>query len=103
DRGESGLPGRRFLRRMEGRSRLVHLHLWPEGSPAIRRHLAFRDWLRANPDRAAEYGAHKLSLAARPGKDRRDYVADKDAFVRLAEAVALVWAASHDSQRLRRR
>ncbi|MCK0168906.1 GrpB family protein [Jannaschia sp. S6380] len=103
DRGESGLPGRRFLRLMDGPRRLVHLHLWPEGAPAIHRHLAFRDWLRAFPDRAAAYGAHKLALAARPGRTRADYVADKDAFVRAAEAEALDWAATHDSHRLRRR
>lgn len=103
DRGESGLPGRRFLRLMDGPRRLVHLHVVGEGSRHAARQLAFRDWLRAHPDRAADYGAHKLALAARPGKTRADYVADKDAFVRAAEAEALRWAAGQDSHRLRRR
>lgn len=101
-RGFSGVPGRVFLRRMDGRRRLAHLHLYAAGDPGIARHLALRDWLRARPDRAAAYGALKLRLAAEPGQTRAGYVADKDPWVRAEEARALEWAA-HDSQRLRRR
>ncbi|MEL7184451.1 MAG: GrpB family protein [Pseudomonadota bacterium] len=90
-RGENGIPGRLFLRKMAGDVRLVHLHAYVLGSRHITRHLAFRGWLRAHPDGAAEYGAHKLALAARPGKTRADYVADKDTMVRRLEALAVRW------------
>jgi GrpB-like predicted nucleotidyltransferase (UPF0157 family) len=106
-RGEAGIPGRLFLRLVRDGRRLVHLHLYAQGSQQRLRHLAFRDWLRAHPDRAAAYGAHKLALAARPGRTRADYVADKGDWVRAGEAEALAWAArcgaGHDSHRLRRR
>ncbi len=101
-RGFAGLPGRVFLRRMEGRRRLAHLHLYAAGDPNVGRHLAFRGWLRARPDRAAAYGALKLELAARPGQTRAGYVEGKASWVRAEEARALGWAAQ-DSQRLRRR
>ena len=96
-----------FLRLMAGDRRLVHLHVHADGARHVRRHLAFRDWLRAHPAEAAAYGAHKLALAARSGTTRADYVADKDAFVRAAEARALAWddagRPGQDSHRLRRR
>lgn len=103
-RGENGTPGRMFLRLIQGDVRVFHLHLYRDGAPDIERHLVFRDWLRAYPDRVAAYGAHKMELAARLGKTRADYVADKDAFVRTEEARALDWWRNlQDSQRLRRR
>ncbi len=103
-RGENGIPGRMFLRLMAGDVRVFHLHLYGPGAPHIVRHLAFRDWLRAHPARAAAYGALKMALAARVGKMRADYVADKDAFVRAEEARALAWWNSRqDNQRFRRR
>ncbi|WP_309071883.1 dephospho-CoA kinase [Arthrobacter sp.] len=39
--------------------RAVNLHVRVEGSPGWQYALAFRDWLRANPDMAAAYAAEK--------------------------------------------
>ena len=48
----------------DGYPRRVHVHVCQAGSEWERRHLAFRDALRDNPDAAAEYAALKRRLAA---------------------------------------
>jgi GrpB-like predicted nucleotidyltransferase (UPF0157 family) len=78
-RGENGLPGRHYFVRGEPRSR--HLHLVELGGAHWRRHLAFRDALRARPALAAGYAALKHDLAARHASDREAYTNAKTAFV----------------------
>lgn len=86
-KGAYGIEGRWYFRRddADGR-RLIHLHVFVVGSPHIERHLAFRDYLRAHPDRAAAYGALKRRLARAP-----DYQQAKAGFVGELEAEALAW------------
>ena len=79
-RGENGVPGRHYFVRGEPRSR--HLHLVELGGAHWRRHLAFRDALRARPALAAEYAALKHGLAARHANDREAYTDSKTAFVK---------------------
>ena len=55
----------------------INLHTFTEGSPEIRRMLAFRDRLRSHPEELAEYEATKRALAGRtlgvrPGLRRRE-------------------------------
>lgn len=81
-RGENGVPGRDYfvLDDAAGR-RLHHLHLVEDGGSLWTAHLAFRDFLRSHPDRAAEYAALKRSLAARHPTDRLAYTDGKATFV----------------------
>jgi GrpB-like predicted nucleotidyltransferase (UPF0157 family) len=51
------------------------------GSPALARHLALRDRLRADPEAAGAYADLKRSLAARFGDDRAAYTDAKSAFI----------------------
>lgn len=89
--GEYGIPGRRYYRK-GGDERTHQIHLFAEESAAdISRHLAVRDYLRAHPAEAAEYGALKRSLAARFPEDIEGYCDGKDAFVRALEERALSW------------
>jgi GrpB-like predicted nucleotidyltransferase (UPF0157 family) len=66
------------------------LHLTEPGSALWRERIAFRDALRADPTRAAEYATLKRRLAARHGDDSAAYTAGKREFVgRALERVGL--------------
>lgn len=61
--------------------RTHHLHLVPTGSPRFRSELAFRDYLRAHPDVAAEYLTLKRKLATEFEHDREGYTQAKADFI----------------------
>lgn len=65
-----------------------HIHIVQQGSAEEWRPLAFRDYLRAHPAVAREYGELKRALAARFALNRRGYVSAKTAFIRAVEAKA---------------
>jgi GrpB-like predicted nucleotidyltransferase (UPF0157 family) len=55
----------------------------------LKRHLAFRDFLRAHPEWAARLSELKRSLCEQHGDDRDAYMAGKDALVREITALAM--------------
>lgn len=59
--------------------------------PAIHRHLAFCDYLRAHPDEAKHYGDVKAEVAKRFPYDSGGYVKGKDSLAKALEQKALVW------------
>jgi GrpB-like predicted nucleotidyltransferase (UPF0157 family)/SAM-dependent methyltransferase len=78
--GDLGVPGRAAFDYPPGERR-HHLYVCPASSPALRRHLQFRDRLRADPGLAAEYGELKQRLATEYGHDRDGYTEAKSAFI----------------------
>lgn len=91
--GEYGIAGRRFCTRNDaddGR-RVVNAHFYAEGDPEIERHVAFRDYLRANPDVARQYETLKTELAARYRDDVAAYADAKTPWIRSIEPTALAY------------
>lgn len=89
--GELGLPGRRYCTKTDpvtGR-RLTQFHCYVEGSPEITRHLAFRDYLRENPDIAAAYDREKAHCQSLNPDDSHAYGDCKEAWIKKIEAEAL--------------
>lgn len=90
--GEFGIPGRRYFRKNAADGVRTHqLHAFAVGSPAARRHLDFRDYLRAFPAVAAQYAALKQGLVERYGNDMRAYSDGKTEFIRAVERRAAAW------------
>jgi GrpB-like predicted nucleotidyltransferase (UPF0157 family) len=58
-----------------------HLYVCPPCSAEFRRHIAFRDYLRARPKDAKIYGDLKIALAERFRDDRSAYNTAKGEFV----------------------
>lgn len=87
-RGELGIPGRRYFPK-GGDRRTHHLHAFASGDIGLFRHLAFRDYLRAHPEVAQDYGRLKKSIARSCGNDASRYCDGKDAFVKQLEAAAM--------------
>jgi GrpB-like predicted nucleotidyltransferase (UPF0157 family) len=87
--GDLGVSGREAFARADdvprdGSGRIWlshHLYVCATDSPELRRHLAFRDWLRTNAGAADRYGSLKLRLAAAYRFDRDRYTAAKTAFI----------------------
>jgi GrpB-like predicted nucleotidyltransferase (UPF0157 family) len=78
---EEGIDDLPYLAKPPVPPRSFHIHVAEAGSFNERRHLAFRDWLRAHPEDAAAYEAHKHELAARAWDDTQDYADAKTDFV----------------------
>ena len=89
--GEFGIPGRRYYRRDDpGGTRTHQVHAFEVGVPNVTRHIAFRDYMRAHPLVAEEYGALKERLANAHPNDLAAYMDGKDAFVKEHERRALL-------------
>jgi GrpB-like predicted nucleotidyltransferase (UPF0157 family) len=92
--GEFGIPERRYYRKNNSAGARTHqVHGFVAGSPDVRRHLAFRDYLRAHPGTAIEYGVLKLRLWSMFGGDLDAYIKGKADFVQEVERRALEWMA----------
>lgn len=90
--GEFGIPGRRYFRLDDANGTRTHqVHAFNAGSINVVRHLAFRDYLRAHPGAAYQYGELKARLALAYPNDMAAYMAGKDAFVKEHEARAMEW------------
>ena len=78
------------LQRMDAKAAGFEALGYEAGAPDVRRQVACRDYLRAHPSVAEEYGALKEQLVrANPG-DSKAYVSGKDAFVKEHERRALL-------------
>lgn len=96
-RGEYGIAGRHyFVRDGDGDRLREHVHLLVAGSAEAEKHLLFRDYLRAHPDRARAYETLKRALALRHGGDREAYTDGKAAFVEATLALGARWRRSGD-------
>jgi GrpB-like predicted nucleotidyltransferase (UPF0157 family) len=82
---EKSMPERRYFTKMDGQPGNFHVHAVVLGSPFWKRHLAFRDALRADPALAAQYWKIKQQLAKRNANDRGAYTDAKSAFIREVE------------------
>jgi len=83
--GDLGVAGREAFTTPAG-APPHHLYVCAVGTPALRRHLTFRDALRANPGLADTYGDLKRALAALLGHDRSAYTEAKSAFIEQVPA-----------------
>ena len=76
--GNLGVPGREAFG-YSGKEHLQehHLYLCPEDSPELKRHLAFRNYLREHPQSVEEYSNIKLEAAALFPHDIDGYINHK--------------------------
>jgi len=87
---EFEIPERRYFRRLNpDGGHTHHIHMTRFGDTFWRRHIAFRDTLRAHPETAQEYADLKARLAQQYPHAGRAYTDAKTDFIRGVEALAL--------------
>lgn len=79
--GDLGIAGREAFRCPAGEVR-HHLYVLISGTPELRRHLSFRDALRADLATRDAYSELKKRLSQRYSHDRKAYYEAKTAFIR---------------------
>lgn len=84
--------GHRYFRPAGTRKRDVQIHVCRAGSDWERRHLLFRDYLRAEPAAREAYADLKRELARRYRDDRIAYTEGKTGFILDAMADVASWA-----------
>lgn len=97
---EISVPRRRYFQKMDPEgSHTHHIHVVPHGSDFWIRHVRFRDYLRAHPEKAREYGELKKRLSAEH-QSGLAYTFAKTDFITSVEALAGV---EHRDRRARAR
>jgi len=82
DKGDGGVPGRRFFVKGTEAKRTHHLNFCEMNSFFWKSHLAFCDYLERHPEIASKYSELKRRLADRFPNNRGAYTAGKEEFVR---------------------
>ncbi|MBE2221156.1 MAG: GNAT family N-acetyltransferase [Anaerolineae bacterium] len=90
-KGEHGIPGRRYFRKGSDQEHTHHIHVYEQGRPEIARHLLFRDYLCAHPDKAAAYDKLKTELSQTYKDDPAAYTSAKSDFILATDQAALAW------------
>ena len=90
-KGENHIPGRRYFCKGGDEHRTHHVHTYEASNPEVKRHLDFRDYLRALPQVAEQYATLKLKLAQQFPHDIFAYMDGKDAFIRETIEKAHQW------------
>ncbi len=85
------IPHRSFFIRRQGDNISFHLHIHEQGSPQIKRHVNFRDYVIHHPDDAQAYATLKTNLAKQFADDMNSYVFGKDKLVQEIDAKAKLW------------
>ena len=98
-RGENGLPGRFYFDRVVDGRTVAHVHMFPARHPDVRKHLVFRDHLRAHPDAAHDYERLKRTLASQYRDDRRTYTDAKAEFIDMIIEAAISQPAVEGAER----
>lgn len=80
--GNLGIAGREAFK-YEGKEHLRkhHLYVCPADSPELKRHIAFRDYLRTHPDAVREYSRIKEEGAQQFPDDIERYIDHKSPFI----------------------
>lgn len=80
--GDLGIAGREAFR-YDGKAHLQkhHLYVCTQDSAELKRHVAFRDYLRSHPDAVREYSRIKEEGAARYPYDIEKYIGYKSPFI----------------------
>ncbi len=68
-----------------------HLHLHERGSPQVKRHILFRDYMNEHPDKIQHYTTLKQHLV-QTCTDMFSYVQGKDLFIQSIDAKAKIWS-----------
>lgn len=81
--GDLGIAGREAFK-YDGKEHLRkhHLYVCPEDSPELKRHIAFRDYLRTHPDAVRKYSRIKEEGAELYPYDIDRYIEHKSPFIR---------------------
>ena len=80
--GSLGIEGREAFK-YDGKEHLRkhHLYVCPEDSPELKRHIAFRDYLRTHPEAVREYSHIKEEGAKQYPEDIERYMEHKSPFI----------------------
>jgi GrpB-like predicted nucleotidyltransferase (UPF0157 family) len=90
--GEYGISARRYFRKdNDAGIRTHHVHVFAQRSPHVKRHLAFRDFMNAHPQWAAEYSELKRELAAKHPESNQHYYNGKSDFITSIDKLAAAW------------
>lgn len=89
---EGAVPGRSYLTRRATDAPDVNVHVVPSESPVLEDNRMIRDYLRADPEAAAEYVRAKERALAHGYSDLRTYSRAKDSQLAAIREAARTWA-----------
>ncbi|HEX4045035.1 MAG TPA: bifunctional GrpB family protein/GNAT family N-acetyltransferase [Gammaproteobacteria bacterium] len=85
------IPHQSFFVNRQDNHISFHLHIHEKGSPQVKRHVNFRDYVTQHPEDAKIYATLKINLAKKFADDRNSYVFGKDRLVQEIDAKAKLW------------
>jgi len=79
--GDALKKGGRLFSRWKAGAKIINVHVFETGSPAVNEYISVRDFLRTHPEEAEKYAAFKLELYKKYPTDYLKYREYKDPYL----------------------